>query len=98
MRKPHLILTTLSLCAASASFIVPALAQDTTNTQSTSERPIVYPSASIANFQPLPLNEVLLSVDVVTSEEIERSPLLASVSLSHKRQELSFPEQAGPVR
>ncbi|MCH1515114.1 MAG: TonB-dependent receptor, partial [Alphaproteobacteria bacterium] len=96
MRKPHLILTTLSLCAASASFIVPALAQDTTNTQNTSERPIVYPSASIANFQPLPLNEVLLSVDVVTSEEIERSTASSVSELIAQKTGIEFSRTGGP--
>ena len=96
MRKPHLILTTLSLCAASASFIVPALAQDTTNTQNTSERPIVYPSASIANFQPLPLNEVLLSVDVVTSEEIERSTASSVSEVIAQKTGIEFSRTGGP--
>ena len=96
MRKPHLILTTLSLCAASTSFIVPALAQDTTNTQGTSERHIVYPSASIANFQPLPLNEVLLSADVVTSEEIERSTASSVSDLIAQKTGIEFSRNGGP--
>ena len=96
MRKPHLILTTLSLCAASASFIVPALAQDTTTTQNTNERPIVYPSASIANFHPLPLNEVLLSADVVTSEEIERSSASSVSELIAQKTGIEFSRTGGP--
>ena len=96
MRKPHLILTTLSLCAASAGFIVPASAQDTTNRQNTSERPIVYPSASIANFQPLPLNEVLLSADVVTSEEIELSTASSVSELIAQKTGIEFSRNGGP--
>ena len=96
MRKPHLILTTLSLCASSASFIVPALAQDTTNTQNTSERPIVYPSASIANYQATPLNDVLLSVDVIEAEEIEQSTATTVSDLISQKTGIEVSRTGGP--
>ena len=68
MRKSYLFLTTFSLCAVTC-FTVPALAQDTT-VQDNSQRPIVYPTARIANYQATPLNDVLLSADVIEAKEI----------------------------
>ena len=95
MRKPHLFLTSVSLCAVTACFTVPALAQDTT-VQDNSQRPIVYPTATIANYQATPLNDVLLSVDVIEAQEIEQSTATTVSDLIAQKTGIEFSRNGGP--
>lgn len=95
MRKSHLFLTTFSLCAVTACFTVPALAQDTT-VQDNSQRPIVYPTARIANYQATPLNDVLLSVDVIEAQEIEQSTATTVSDLIAQKTGIEFSRNGGP--
>ena len=96
MRKPHLFLTTISFWAVTACFTTPALAQDSTNPQSTSERPIVYPSVSIANYQSIPLNDVLLSVDVIDARQIQQSTANTVSDLIAQKTGIEFSRNGGP--
>ena len=95
MRKPHLFLTSVSLCAVTACFTVPALAQDTT-IQDNSQRPIVYPTATIANYQATPLNDVLLSVDVIEAQEIEQSTATTVSDLIAQKTGIELSRNGGP--
>ncbi|MGB2464598.1 MAG: TonB-dependent receptor, partial [Candidatus Puniceispirillaceae bacterium] len=95
MRKSHLFLTTFSLCAVTACFTVPVLAQDTT-VQDNSQRPIVYPTARIANYQATPLNDVLLSVDVIEAKEIKQSTATTVSDLIAQKTGIEFSRNGGP--
>ena len=95
MRKSHLFLTTFSLCAVTTCFTVPALAQDTT-VQDNSQRPIVYPTARIANYQAIPLNDVLLSVDVIEAQEIKQSTATTVSDLIAQKTGIEFSRNGGP--
>ena len=95
MRKPHLFLTSVSLCAVTAFFTIPALAQDTI-IQDNSQRPIVYPTATIANYLATPLNEVLLSVDVIEAKEIEQSTATTVSDLIAQKTGIEFSRNGGP--
>ena len=61
------VFLTLACCSVLAIAHQSAIAQSPSGQ---TERPIVYPSAAIATYQATPLNEVLLSVDVIEVAEI----------------------------
>jgi len=95
MRKPHLFLTSFGLCAVTACFTAPALAQETT-IQDNNERPIVYPTATIANYQTTPLKDVLLSVDIIEAQEIEQSTATTVSDLIAQKTGIEFSRNGGP--
>jgi len=71
--------------------------QDTqTDPQASSFRPIVYPSAAIANFQDIPLDKVLLSVDVVMRDEIDSSTAATVSDLIAQKTGIEFSRNGGP--
>ena len=60
------------------------------------ERPIVYPSAAIANYQATPLNEVLRSVNVIEAAEIEQSTATTVSDLIAQKTGIELSRTGGP--
>ena len=87
------IFLTLACCSVLAITHQSAIAQIPSGQ---TERPIVYPSAAIANYQATPLNEVLLSVDVIEAAEIEQSTATTVSGLIAQKTGIEFSRNGGP--
>ena len=89
--KPMIL--TLACCSVLAITHQSAIAQSPSGQ---TERPIVYPSAAIANYQATPLNDVLLSVDVIEAAEIEQSTATTVSDLIAQKTGIEFSRNGGP--
>ena len=87
------IFLTLACCSVLAITHQSAIAQSPAGQ---TERPIVYPSAAIANYQATPLNDVLLSVDVIEAAEIEQSTATTVSDLIAQKTGIEFSRNGGP--
>ena len=87
------VFLTLACCSVLAITHQSAIAQSPAGQ---TERPIVYPSAAIANYQATPLNEVLLSVDVIEAAEIEQSTATTVSDLIAQKTGIEFSRNGGP--
>ena len=93
MLYSKLVILTLACCSVLAITHQSAIAQSPSGQ---TERPIVYPSAAIANYQATPLNDVLLSVDVIEAAEIEQSTAFTVSDLIAQKTGIEFSRNGGP--
>ena len=87
------VILTLACCSVLAITHQSAIAQSPAGQ---TERPIVYPSAAIANYQATPLNEVLLSADVIEAAEIEQSTATTVSDLIAQKTGIELSRTGGP--